>query len=262
MSISFLDGGNRIRFSGTTDVGRVRDHNEDNLLLPQEMPLTAVSDGMGGHACGEVASAIAVQSLAEYYRATADAGGNSWPFRMARLHVERDRMTTAIKLANERIYETGITDPSKKGMGCTVDAAFFAQGRIYIGHVGDSRVYRIRGGQITMLTEDHSLLNDYKRMKEMSGEEEANFAHKNVVVRALGLSSSVFVDVIVDEYYRDDLFLLCSDGLCGMIDDQTMLSCATRFNSLDTASKQLVQMANDAGGVDNITAVLARIEAA
>ncbi|MEM6992322.1 MAG: PP2C family serine/threonine-protein phosphatase [Myxococcota bacterium] len=262
MSISFLDGGNRIRFSGTTDIGRVRDHNEDNLLLPQDMPLAAVSDGMGGHACGEVASGIAVQSIAEYYTATADSGLESWPFRMSQLHVERDRMTTSIKLANERIYETGANDPSKKGMGCTVDAIFFSKGRIYVGHVGDSRVYRIRSGQITMLTEDHSLLNDYKRMKEMSGEEQENFAHKNVVVRALGLSESVFVDTVVEEYYRDDLYLLCSDGLSGMLDDATMLEAAMRFNSLDTASAQLVTMANNAGGNDNITAVLARVEPA
>ena len=262
MSISFLDGGNRIRFSGTTDVGRVRDHNEDNLLLAEDMPLAAVSDGMGGHACGEVASGIAVHSIVEYYRATSESGLGSWPFRMSQLHVERDRMTVAIKLANERIYETGVNDPSKKGMGCTVDALYFSKGRIYVGHVGDSRVYRIRGGQMTMLTEDHSLLNDYKRMKDMSGEEQENFAHKNVVVRALGLSAAVYVDTVVEEYYRDDMFLLCSDGLSGMLDDHTILSAATRFNSLDTAAKQLVQMANDAGGNDNITAVLARVEPA
>jgi protein phosphatase len=262
VSISFLDGGNRIRFSGTTDVGRVRDHNEDNLLVPDELPLAVVSDGMGGHACGEVASGIAVQTIDSYYKATVDDGMESWPFRMPRLHVERDRMSTAVKLANTRIFETGVTDPSKKGMGCTVDAIFFSQGRFYIGHVGDSRVYRIRSGQITLLTEDHSLLNDYRRMKEMSGDEMANFPHKNVVVRALGLAPQVFVDVVVDEYQRDDLYLLCSDGLCGMLDDETMLSAALRFSSLDTASATLVNLANEAGGTDNITAVLARIEAA
>jgi serine/threonine protein phosphatase PrpC len=262
MSISFVDGGNRIRFSGTTDIGRVRDHNEDNLLLPTEVPLAVVSDGMGGHACGEVASGIAVQTIAEYYRNTIDEGGDPWPFRMPRLHVERDRMTTAIKLANTRIYETGQRDGSKKGMGCTVDAMFFSQGRFYVGHIGDSRVYRIRRGTIAQLTEDHSLLNDYKRMKEMSGEEMANFPHKNVVVRALGLTPNVFVDILVDEYLRDDLYVICSDGLSGMLDDETILATATRFNSLDTAAVQLVNLANDAGGNDNITALLVRIEAA
>jgi protein phosphatase len=262
MSISFVDGKNRIRFSGTTDVGRVRDHNEDNLLVPSELPLAAVSDGMGGHACGEVASLIAVDTLDRFYRESSRQAQSTWPFRMPQLHVERDRMTTAIKLANTLIHETGVKDPSKKGMGCTVDAIYFSQGRLYIGHVGDSRVYRIRGSDISQLTEDHSLLNDYRRMKEMSGEEMENFAHKNVVVRALGLAPYVFVDVLVEEYVLGDIYLLCSDGLSGMIEDPQILATVLRFQSIDTSARTLVQIANDAGGVDNITAVLCRVEAA
>ena len=262
MSISFVDGKNRIRFSGTTDVGRVRDHNEDNLLVPSELPLAAVSDGMGGHACGEVASLIAVDTLERFYRESAKRAQPTWPFRMPQLHVERDRMTTAIKLANALIHETGVRDPTKKGMGCTIDAIYFSQGRLYVGHVGDSRVYRIRGNDISQLTEDHSLLNDYRRMKEMSGEDMENFAHKNVVVRALGLAPHVFVDVVVDEYMLGDIFLLCSDGLSGMLGDQQILSTVLRFQSIDTAARTLIQLANDAGGVDNITAVLCRVEAA
>jgi serine/threonine protein phosphatase PrpC len=262
MSISFVDGKNRIRFSGTTDVGRVRDHNEDNLLVPTELPLAVVSDGMGGHACGEVASLIAVDTLDRYYRESATRAQPTWPFRMPQLHVERDRMTTAIKLANQLIHETGVKDPSKKGMGCTIDAIYFTQGRIYIGHVGDSRVYRIRGNDISQLTEDHSLLNDYRRMKQMSGEEVENFAHKNVVVRALGLSPNVFVDIVVDEYMLGDIYLLASDGLTGMVPDAHILGTVQRFQSIDTAARTLVQIANDAGGVDNITAVLCRVEAA
>ncbi|MCA9650326.1 MAG: Stp1/IreP family PP2C-type Ser/Thr phosphatase [Myxococcales bacterium] len=251
----------RVRFSGVTDIGRVRDHNEDNFLIPEDMPLAVVSDGMGGHASGEVASSIAVQTIDEYFRRTAADPPITWPFRLPQLHIERDRMSTAVKLANTRIYETGRGDPSKKGMGCTVDAMYFAQGRFYIGHVGDSRVYRIRGGQISQLTEDHSLLNDYRRMKEMSGEEVENFPHKNVVVRALGLAEQVYVDILVDGYERDDVFLLCSDGLSGMLDDDTILAAATRFASIDTAATTLVKLANDAGGNDNITALLVRIEA-
>jgi protein phosphatase len=262
MSISFVDGKNRIRFSGTTDVGRVRDHNEDNLLVPSALPLAAVSDGMGGHACGEVASFIAVDTLERFYRDSSAQAQRTWPFRMPQLHVERDRMTTAIKLANTLIHETGTKDPSKKGMGCTIDAIYFSQGRLYIGHVGDSRVYRIRGSQIGQLTEDHSLLNDYRRMKEMSGEEMENFAHKNVVVRALGLAPHVFVDILVEEYVLGDIYLLCSDGLSGMMDDGQILATVLRFQSIDTAARTLIQFANDAGGVDNITAVLCRVEAA
>jgi serine/threonine protein phosphatase PrpC len=261
MSISFRDGQSRIRFTGKTDVGRVRDHNEDNILVPTEIPLAAVSDGMGGHACGEVASTIAVQTVESYYRATVPEAAATWPFRMPQMQLERDRITAAIKLANTRIHETGVTDPSKKGMGCTLDAVYFSQGRIYVGHVGDSRVYRIRGGQISQLTEDHSLLNDYRRMREMSGEDIDNFGYKNVVVRALGLTTNVFVDVFVEEYARGDIYLLCSDGLSGMLDDQVIKDSVIRFESIDTAANQLVTLANEAGGVDNISAVIVRIEA-
>jgi serine/threonine protein phosphatase PrpC len=262
MSISFLDGQFRIRFSGCTDVGRVRDHNEDDLLIPTEMPLAVVSDGMGGHACGEVASRIAVQTLDRYYKESSEDSPATWPLRMPQLHVERDRMSAAVKLANTLIYETGVADPGKKGMGCTVDAIYFHQGRCYIGHVGDSRVYRIRGKQISQLTEDHSLLNDYRRMKEMSGEELESFPHKNVVVRALGLAPHVFVDILVEEYQKGDIYLVCSDGLSGMLADDAIVSIIGRFESIDTASRTLVQQANEAGGIDNITAVLARVEVA
>ncbi|HET6585499.1 MAG TPA: protein phosphatase 2C domain-containing protein, partial [Nannocystaceae bacterium] len=260
MSISFLDNGLRIRFSGKSDIGRVRDHNEDDVLLPSEIPIAAGSDGMGGHACGEVASHLAVETVDNYYARTVAESPPNWPFRMPQLQIERDRMTAAIKLANTRIHETGLGDPSKKGMGCTIDAIYFSQGRCYIGHVGDSRVYKIKGGQITQLTEDHSLLNDYRRMREMSGDDIDNFGYKNVVVRALGLSEHVFVDVLVDDYHRGDIYVLCSDGLSGMLADPVILQTCTRFESLDTATNTLVNQANEAGGVDNISAVLVRIE--
>lgn len=263
MSVSVVDGRFRIRFSGVTDVGRVRAHNEDDLLIPVgELPLAVVADGMGGHASGDVASKLAVQTLHDYYQKTATSPPSTWPFRLPQQHIEQDRMKHAIKLANTRIHETGLKDPSKKNMGCTIDAVFFSQERLYIGHVGDSRVYRIRGGHIDQLTEDHSLLNDYRRMTKMTGEDMENFAHKNVVVRALGLASQVYVDLLVDEVHLDDMYLLCSDGLCGMLSDQDMLATILRFNNLDNAANQLVVLANEAGGNDNITALLARVEAA
>jgi serine/threonine protein phosphatase PrpC len=260
MSISFLVGGSRVRFAGKTDVGKVRALNEDNLLVPDELAIAVVSDGMGGHACGEVASQITVESIGEYYKRTAGEQAQTWPLRVPQLALERNRMTTAIKLANSRIYEEAQADKDKKGMGCTVDSIFFDQGRAYVGHVGDSRVYRIRGGQITQVTEDHSLLNDYKRMKEMSGEQLKNFPHKNVVVRALGLGEHVAVDVIVDEYQLGDIYLLCSDGLTDMIDDAAILEIVeTKKQRLDGAAKALVEAANEAGGKDNITALLAEV---
>jgi len=260
MSISFTVGPHRIRFAGKTDIGQVRAHNEDALLIPSEMALTVVSDGMGGHAAGDVASRITVETLDEFYRSSARASPPTWPLKLPAMDVERQRMATAIKLANLRIFEAATADAGKKGMGCTVVALYFAQGRFYAGHVGDSRVYRVRDQRIGMLTEDHSLANDYMRMRELTAEEMTNFPQKNVVVRALGLAEQVAVDVIIDEYRTGDLFLLCSDGLCGMISDQVMLEIIASHESLDMACAALVRAANDAGGNDNITAVIARVE--
>ena len=260
MSISFMVGPHRVRFAGKTDIGRVRAQNEDNVLVPKEMALAVVSDGMGGHASGEVASRITVETIDQYYRDTARSGPNTWPMKLPNLEVERQRMAVAIQLANSNIFETAQADGAKKGMGCTVDAMYFSQGRFYIGHVGDSRVYRIRGGQIQALTEDHSFLNDFLRMKEMSSDEGINLPHKNVVVRALGLNEQVHVDVIHDEFKVGDLFLICSDGLSGMLTDPQMREISTATNSLDNACNELIKSANDNGGNDNISAILIRVE--
>ncbi|RMH00542.1 MAG: Stp1/IreP family PP2C-type Ser/Thr phosphatase [Deltaproteobacteria bacterium] len=262
MSISFLVGNWRIRFSGKTDVGRVRALNEDSLHVPTDMPLVVVADGMGGHAAGEVASRTAVDTILEYFQATGDEPVPTWPLRLPQLQVDRDRMATAIKLANVRIYEMGKNEEGKKGMGTTVEALYFAQGRYYIGHVGDSRVYLLRGDRLTLLTEDHSLLNDYRRMREMTPEEIRDFPHKNVVVRALGLAENVYVDVYVDQFEEGDVFLLCSDGLSDMLDDAEIRDVLVEEDNLDKAAAKLVDAANEAGGKDNITAALARVEPA
>lgn len=260
MSISFLVGNQRIRFAGKTDIGQMRALNEDNLLVPSEMALGVVSDGMGGHACGEVASELTVETIDEYYKRTQDDVPSTWPLRMPQMELEQDRIRAAIKLANSRIFETAAAEADKKGMGCTVDAVYFAQERAYIGHVGDSRVYRIRHGQLEQITEDHSLLNDYKRMKEMSGDEVQNFPHKNVVVRALGLAEQVRVDVLVEEAMLGDLYLLCSDGLTDMLTDEEILAIVEKYERLDSACGKLIEAANEAGGKDNITALLVRVE--
>jgi protein phosphatase len=261
MSISYIVGRHRIRFAGVTDVGRVRAHNEDALLIPNDgIAIAVVSDGMGGHAAGDVASRLTVETIGEYYGNTGEYAAPTFPLRLPPLEAERNRMSTAVKLANSRIFEVSQRDADKKGMGCTVDAIYFAYGRFYIGHVGDSRVYRIRDGQMRQLTEDHSLLNDYRRMKEMAGEPMESVP-SNVVVRALGLAERVYVDIVADECHAGDTFLLCSDGLNDMLSDEEILEVATRpFDRLDQPAQRLVDAANEAGGKDNITALLCAVE--
>ena len=260
MSISFAVGHDRVRFAGKTDVGRVRAHNEDNFLIPDEVPIAVVSDGMGGHACGEVASEITVNVIGEFYKRTAQEPHRTWPFRMPSVELEKNRMAAAIKMANSTIFETAAAEPDKKGMGCTVEALYFSQGRFYVGHVGDSRVYRIRNGALQLITEDHSLLNDWRRMKEMSGEEIRNFPHRNVVVRALGLGEHVAVDVYVEEYAVGDIYLMCSDGLNDMLEDEQILELVeSKKKRLDGACTALVDAANEAGGKDNVTVLMAHV---
>lgn len=258
MSLSFKVGQAQIRIAGRTDVGQVRALNEDNLVIAGDRALCAVADGMGGHACGEVASQIAVDTVDEYYRNSEDADVITWPFRVPHVDIQCARMSSAIMLANHKIYESARADAQKHGMGCTVDSIYFSRGRYYIGHVGDSRVYLLRNGQLQQLTEDHSLLNDYKHMKEMTPEEIEHFPHKNIVVRALGLAENVKVDVATNEFASGDRFLLCSDGLNDMINDVEIRGMlAAERASLDDICDNLVRAANTRGGKDNITAIVA-----
>jgi protein phosphatase len=260
MSISFALGSHRVRFAGRTDVGLVRQRNEDEMLVPTDVPLAVVADGMGGHARGDLASKLAVTIIDRYYRETAETAPATWPVRLPEEHIEVTRMATAIKLANAEIFASAQAESERRGMGCTVDAVYFAPTRMYVGHVGDSRVYRLRDDRLLQLTRDHSLLNDWLRMKEMEQGDAASFPYKNVVVRALGLAEHVAVDVLVREYVFGDRFLLCSDGLSGMLPDDRVCEILRAEDNLDAACAALVREANQAGGADNITAVLARVE--
>jgi protein phosphatase len=146
-------------------------------------------------------------------------------------------------------------------MGTTVAGVNFTEkGDVMVAHVGDSRVYRVRNGQITQLTEDHSLLNDYIKAKKLTPEEIANFPHKNVIVRALGMKETVLVDMSRHVVEQGDIYLMCSDGLSGMIPDEQLLDISLKSVNLDEAVNILIKMANEAGGIDNITVILSRIE--
>jgi protein phosphatase len=261
MSTSFPLDGMRIRFSGDTNVGMKRDHNEDSLYLPHSERLAIVADGMGGHASGEVASRMAVDTIAGFFRETEEEQELTWPFKIDRgTRHDINRMVTAIKLANLKIHQEAQRNPACHGMGTTVVSTLFLDHALIVGHVGDSRLYRLREGMFDQLTEDHSLLNDYIKMKHLSPEEVAAFPHKNVIVRALGMKPSVQVDVIVDQPRLGDVYVLCSDGLSSMVPDLEIASVVADEDDLDHLCDRLVEMANGNGGLDNVTVVAARVE--
>jgi protein phosphatase len=249
-----------------SDVGMKRDNNEDNFLSYPEQNLFAVFDGMGGHAAGEVASGIAVQELREFYDLTAKDPESTWPFKDSReLKYDENRLVTAIKLINARIIEAASQDAKKKNMGTTCVSAHFvdrADGAFaLVAHTGDSRVYRFRGGKLDRVTIDHSLVEEYLRTGRITEEEAKNFPNKNVILRALGQVDRIEVEIHSHALQAGDVFLLCSDGLSGMVEDKVMQSIITKsLPSLEVAAKKLIDTANANGGVDNVTAVLVRYE--
>ncbi|MBM4283221.1 MAG: Stp1/IreP family PP2C-type Ser/Thr phosphatase [Deltaproteobacteria bacterium] len=253
---------------GVSNVGMKRAHNEDNHILVPEENLFVVADGMGGHASGEVASEIAVTSVAEFFRRTSADEEQTWPYKEEKgLRYEENRLVAGIKLANRRIFETAQADVRKRGMGTTVVGILFTNNGAYVGHCGDSRGYRYRAGRFEQLTEDHSLLNDYLKNHKLTPEEVEAFPHKNVIVRALGMKDSVQVDVSRLEPLPGDVYLICSDGLSGMVRDDELhatihawQSDPARTDDIDSLCKTLIDSANRNGGIDNVTCVLVKVQ--
>ncbi|AKU91825.1 Stp1/IreP family PP2C-type Ser/Thr phosphatase [Vulgatibacter incomptus] len=253
----------RIEAAGSTHVGMKRSRNEDSFLVFEEERLFVVADGMGGHVSGEIASSLAVAEMEAFFRLSGRDRELTWPFKMEPdRNYEENRLATAIKQANARIVSQSRTDPRCKGMGTTVAALHLADGAAYIAWAGDSRVYRLRDGELLQLSEDHSLLNDLIKANKLSPEEVEHFPHKNVIVRALGIQDALPVDVIRDAPRPDDLYLLCSDGLSGLVSDGEIAAILGQVGDDRTAVDALIESANAAGGNDNITVVLVRCRAA
>ncbi len=248
----------KIRYAAKTDVGMKRTHNEDYFSLIEDEQLFIVADGMGGHASGEVASKMAAETIGEFYQRTREDEDATWPYKMDRsLSYIENRLVCSIRLANLRIFETANRDIRYKGMGTTIVSCLVCGDKIYIAHVGDSRAYRVREGGISQLSRDHSLLEDYKEAKpDMTEEEERNFPHKNVITRALGMRETVQVDIRGHQIKSGDVYVLCSDGLSGMVPDPQIQEIVSRSKSLERAVAELVDSANHAGGTDNITTLL------
>jgi len=248
--------------AGLSDVGLQREHNEDSFVVLKEYDLFVVADGMGGHRAGDVASRIATETISEFFRTTANED-ITWPFHFdTNLSEEENRLLTGIRVANRQIFERSTRSRECHGMGTTVVGAMFSpkKGRMYIGHVGDSRCYRVRGGDIRLLTRDHSLINDYLLAMPDLTDEQKNELPKNVITRALGMQDHVVVDLQHDDPLPGDVYILCSDGLSGMVSDDEIRLIISGTSDIREACRRLIQRANDRGGEDNITAILIKIE--
>lgn len=227
------------RSTALSHAGRKRRHNEDSYVL--QPPLFAVADGMGGAKAGEVASSLAAAALQE-----SDGEGASGEARVAAL----------IQEANRRVFRRANEDREASGMGTTMTVALVEQDRVAMGHVGDSRAYLIRGGELEQLTDDHSLVAELVRSGKLTPEEAELHPQRSVITRAVGTEPDVDVDTFSVEGAAGDLFLICSDGLTDMVDEATILDAVERNRpDLDEAAKALVNAANRGGGEDNITVV-------
>jgi protein phosphatase len=250
----------KLRCVGQTDTGRVRDHNEDTIAFDADIGLLVLADGMGGYNAGEVASGIAVKTIAGLVHDAVEREDLRINDSTAGLTRASIILRDAILRANKIIFQTARTQPQCEGMGTTVVGALFFDNRISIAHVGDSRLYRLRAGGMEQLTMDHSLLQELVDRGFYSPEEAQRAANKNYVTRALGVESNVDVEVQEHPVQKGDLYLICSDGLSDMVeDDDIHLTISTFGANLETATKQLIQLANDNGGKDNISVVAAEI---
>ena len=232
-----------LRVASITDTGRRRRHNEDAYVV--EPPLFAVADGMGGAQAGELASSLAAAALRDD---TAEREGGE------------QRVDELIQQANRRVYQRQSQDAAASGMGTTMTVALVEDGRVAIGHVGDSRAYLIRDRSLEQLTEDHSLVAELVRSGKLSPEEAEGHPQRSVITRVLGTDPEVDVDTFSVETKSGDLFMICSDGLTSMVDDETILREIERNRpDLQAAAKSLVRAANKGGGEDNITVIFFEI---
>ncbi len=252
----------KIDITEYTDTGRIREHNEDAIRSDPDLGLMVLADGMGGYNAGEVASGIAIQTVTEL--AGEGAGRESRdeidPFSglMRQSIVLRD----AIYRANKIIFQTAQSQSQCEGMGTTIVACMFYDNKISIAHVGDSRAYRLRAGKFEQLTLDHSLLQELVDRGFYSAEEAQRSTNRNYVTRALGVEPTVDVEVHEFDVMPKDVYLLCSDGLPDMVEDEDIHLTISTFNAnLDVVGKQLIELANDNGGRDNVSVMLAQVKA-
>jgi protein phosphatase len=250
--------------AGVTHAGMIRDSNEDSFAIVEGLGLFLLADGMGGRAAGEVASKMAVDTVRGFF----DDPDSTWPVAIGPpterggtvRYVDQalPLLIAGIQLANGRIFAAARRDREKRGMGTTFAAALARDGFVAIAHVGDSRVYRYRAGQLDLLTRDHSLLNECLRLGHILPEDAAAFPLQHVITRALGTEESVEVDTRIDEVAGGDVLLLCSDGLSGTVEPAEIMQILDTHPDLGDAAARLIARANERGGPDNVTCILVR----
>lgn len=245
---------------GATDVGRRRQLNEDSLLVDENSRLYIVADGMGGHNAGEVASKLAVEMVANFVRRSLEEEEITWPYGVdPRMSMNENRLRTAIMLANKRVWKEADSRQDYTGMGTTIVAALLDQSIITIASAGDSRAYRIRRGRLKQITTDDSWVQVAINEGVLRPEEAENHPMKNIITKAIGAKEKIDVNIYEQALEAEDLFLLCSDGLHGVVEGQTILEIfEASGGNLEECVHALIAAANDTGGRDNITAVALR----
>ena len=243
-----------LEFFSALDTGRARSNNEDAVTWDAETAVLVLADGMGGYNAGEVASGMATTFVcSELGRWLREAAATASDVDVRRA------MDICVENANREIFNAANSNAHYAGMGTTLVVAAFRQQRLLIGHVGDSRAYRLRAGRLTQLTRDHSLLQEQVDAGLLTVEQAAFASHKNLVTRAVGVEDTVLLETHVHNVQAGDLYLFCSDGLSDMLDDATVKRLLIEHPTLDSAGKALVDAANEAGGKDNIAVILARV---
>jgi PPM family protein phosphatase len=250
-----------IFIAGGTDIGRKRGHNEDSYGIFPEHGLAVVADGMGGHAAGDVASRIAVDALSGFVTSVAGREDITWPFRLDEsLSRAANTLVIGAKLANKAVMERAADSPELRGMGTTLVAALADGDNLHIIHVGDSRAYMLSGGAFSRLTVDHSFVEEQVQAGIITPERARTHPMRNIVTRALGIKGEVEVDLTTRTPSSGDIFLLCTDGLSGMLDDSaTGRIIIDNLSDLDLCVNKLIDAANERGGDDNITVVLIKV---
>lgn len=249
----------KIEIFGLTDVGLVRNHNEDSIGNNHDLGLIVLADGMGGHRGGEVASAITVSTVLETLTASLKSirPGDSDEYNGQNLHCMA--VHDAIEAANTRVFNASKENDHYRGMGTTVVVVLFHNNRFVVAHVGDSRLYRYRNGELEQITHDHSLMQELVDRGFYSQQQAEQSLNRNLVTRAIGIEESVAIDVAEDAVETGDIFLLCSDGVTDMVDDDTIKNTITNnAEDLEEIATELIRLSNEAGGKDNISVVLAR----